>query len=309
MSQHLPPPSFEKKIVPFEELEEFVSKLPHPIVLTNGVFDILHRGHVTYLAQAASLGASLVVAVNSDESVRMLGKGPDRPINSENDRAAVLAALESTACVVIFKDKVPLEVVKKVRPDIYVKGGDYEISQLPEAEIVHSYGGKVVTVAFDYDRSTTKLLNKVRSVAFFTGVVNGCVQEALFGAAVKALSVVLAGDRFAFRNFTGDRIGQLDFSSGAAVDLAKTVKDFRFKNIASDHCHGRGCNLRIRFFNNRADCRTLLVFAVNFDNAVLFGQFTRNGLYSKYVAAVILFTRLDQLGNRRLFGINQVISQ
>ena len=154
MSQHLPPPSFEKKIVPFEELEEFVSKLPHPIVLTNGVFDILHRGHVTYLAQAASLGASLVVAVNSDESVRMLGKGPDRPINSENDRAAVLAALESTACVVIFKDKVPLEVVK---------GGDYEISQLPEAEIVHSYGGKVVTVAFDYDRSTTKLLNKVRS--------------------------------------------------------------------------------------------------------------------------------------------------
>ena len=90
---------------------------------------------MTYLAQAASLGASLVVAVNSDESVRMLGKGPDRPINSENDRAAVLAALESTACVVIFKDKVPLEV-----PDIYVKGGDYEISQLPEAEIVHSYG-------------------------------------------------------------------------------------------------------------------------------------------------------------------------
>lgn len=163
MSQHLPPPPFEKKIVSFEKLEEFVRKLPHPVVLTNGVFDILHRGHVTYLAQAASLGASLVVAVNSDESVRMLGKGPDRPINSENDRAAVLAALESTACVVIFKDKVPLEVVKKVRPDIYVKGGDYEISQLPEAEIVHFYGGKVVTVAFDYDRSTTKLLNKVRS--------------------------------------------------------------------------------------------------------------------------------------------------
>ena len=149
-----------------EELKLAVAaarKRGEKVVMTNGVFDILHRGHVTYLAQAASLGASLVVAVNSDESVRMLGKGPDRPINSENDRAAVLAALESTACVVIFKDKVPLEVVKKVRPDIYVKGGDYEISQLPEAEIVHSYGGKVVTVAFDYDRSTTKLLNKVRS--------------------------------------------------------------------------------------------------------------------------------------------------
>ena len=89
MSQHLPPP-LREKIVSFEKLEEFVRKLPHPVVLTNGVFDILHRGHVTYLAQAASLGASLVVAVNSDESVRMLGKGPDRPINSENDRALSL---------------------------------------------------------------------------------------------------------------------------------------------------------------------------------------------------------------------------
>lgn len=163
MSQHLPSPAFEKKVVPFEEIESFVEKLPHPIVLTNGVFDILHRGHVTYLAQAASLGKSLVVAVNSDESVRMLGKGPDRPINTEADRAAVLAALESVDVVVIFEDKVPLEVVKKVRPDIYVKGGDYEIAQLPEAEVVHSYGGKVVTVAFEFDRSTTKLLKKVRS--------------------------------------------------------------------------------------------------------------------------------------------------
>lgn len=163
MSQHLPTPAFEKKIVPFDRIEAFVRSLPKPVVMTNGVFDILHRGHVTYLAQAAALGASLVVAVNSDASVRMLGKGPDRPINSEEDRAAVLAALESVDGVVIFEDKVPLEVVKKVRPDIYVKGGDYEISQLPEAEIVHSYGGKVVTVAFEFDRSTTKLLKKVRS--------------------------------------------------------------------------------------------------------------------------------------------------
>lgn len=163
MSQHLPPPPFEKKIVSFEKLEEFVRKLPHPVVLTNGVFDILHRGHVTYLAQAASLGASLVVAVNSDESVRMLGKGPDRPINRKTTEPLCLAALESTGRVVIFKDQGSAGSRKKVRPDIYVKGGDYEISQLPEAEIVHSYGGKVVTVAFDYDRSTTKLLNKVRS--------------------------------------------------------------------------------------------------------------------------------------------------
>lgn len=164
MSQHLPPPPFEKKIVSFEKLEEFVRKLPHPVVLTNGVFDILHRGHVTYLAQAASLGASLVGRSQQRRiQCECSAKDPTARLIQENDRAAVLAALESTACVVIFKDKVPLEVVKKVRPDIYVKGGDYEISQLPEAEIVHSYGGKVVTVAFDYDRSTTKLLNKVRS--------------------------------------------------------------------------------------------------------------------------------------------------
>lgn len=162
MSIHLPAPDFEKKITPINELAEAVKKLPKPVVFTNGVFDILHRGHVTYLAQAASLGKSLVVAINSDSSVRMLGKGPDRPINNEQDRAAVIAALESVAMVTIFADKVPLKAVELVKPDIYVKGGDYEIEDLPEAKIVHSYGGKVVTVSFDYDRSTTKLLKKVR---------------------------------------------------------------------------------------------------------------------------------------------------
>ena len=150
MSQHLPPPAFEQKIVTTDQLESLHEQLPHPIVMTNGVFDILHRGHVTYLA------------VNSDASVRQLGKGPDRPINPEADRAAVLAALESVSNVVIFKDKVPLEIVRKLRPDIYVKGGDYRIEDLPEAKIVHSYGGKVVTAAFEFDRSTTKLLRKVR---------------------------------------------------------------------------------------------------------------------------------------------------
>ena len=162
MSQHLPPPAFEQKIVTTDQLESLHEQLPHPIVMTNGVFDILHRGHVTYLAQARALGASLVVAVNSDASVRQLGKGPDRPINPEADRAAVLAALESVSNVVIFKDKVPLEIVRKLRPDIYVKGGDYRIEDLPEAMIVHSYSGKVVTAAFEFDRSTTKLLRKVR---------------------------------------------------------------------------------------------------------------------------------------------------
>lgn len=162
MTTHLPSPSFEQKITSMEKLTEAVKKLPKPVVLTNGVFDILHRGHVTYLAQAKSLGSSLVVAVNSDKSVKMLGKGDDRPINTEEDRAAVLASLESVNLVVVFPDKVPLEVVRLVKPDIYVKGGDYKIQDLPEAEIVNSYGGKVVTIAFEHDRSTTKLLNKVR---------------------------------------------------------------------------------------------------------------------------------------------------
>lgn len=162
MSIHLPPPDFEKKITSMQDLAEVVQKLPKPIVFTNGVFDILHRGHVTYLAQAASLGKSLVVAINSDSSVRMLGKGPDRPINNEQDRAAVIAALGCVSLVTIFPDKVPLKAVELVKPDIYVKGGDYRIEDLPEAKIVHSYGGKVITVSFDHDRSTTKLLKKVR---------------------------------------------------------------------------------------------------------------------------------------------------
>lgn len=155
--------SFESKICSMERLEQRVALLPHPVVLTNGVFDILHRGHVTYLAQARALGASLVVAVNSNASVKQLGKGDDRPINDQADRAAVIAALESTSLVVIFSDKVPLEVVRKVRPDIYVKGGDYQIEHLPEAPIVQSYGGQVALIPFEFQRSTTSLLQKVRA--------------------------------------------------------------------------------------------------------------------------------------------------
>ena len=163
MSEHLPKPDFEKKIIPQERLQEAVAALARPIVMTNGVFDILHRGHVTYLAQAASLGASLVVAVNSDSSVRMLGKGDDRPINCEADRAAVLAALESVSLVTVFKEKVPLPTIAAVRPDIYVKGGDYEIKDLPEAALVATWGGSSKTIAFEFDRSTTKLLQKARA--------------------------------------------------------------------------------------------------------------------------------------------------
>ena len=158
MSTRLPMPTFEQKIVSFDQLADRAAQLPKPVVMTNGVFDILHRGHVTYLAQA-----SLIVAVNSDASVKMLGKGDDRPINTQNDRACVLAALESVSLVVVFENKVPLDVIEQARPDIYVKGGDYRVEDLPEAALVATWGGKTVTVTFEHQRSTTALLKKVRS--------------------------------------------------------------------------------------------------------------------------------------------------
>ncbi|WP_295478875.1 D-glycero-beta-D-manno-heptose 1-phosphate adenylyltransferase [Sutterella sp.] len=163
MSTRCPPPAFEHKIVPMEELARRAAELPKPVVFTNGVFDILHRGHVTYLAQARALGASLVVAVNSDASVRMLGKGDDRPINTEADRAAVLAALESVSLVVVFPEKVPLKPLELARPEIYVKGGDYRPEDLPEAKLAATWGGKCVTITFEHERSTTALLRKVRA--------------------------------------------------------------------------------------------------------------------------------------------------
>ena len=164
MSTRLPAPQFEQKIVTMDQLRERAQQLPHPIVLTNGVFDLLHRGHVTYLAQARSLGQSLIVAVNSDASVKMLGKGDDRPINHDENRAAVLAALQSVDLVVIFEDKVPLKAVQEARPDIYVKGGDYRIEDLPEAKLVAQWGGKTVTVSFEHQLSTTATLKKIQAV-------------------------------------------------------------------------------------------------------------------------------------------------
>jgi rfaE bifunctional protein nucleotidyltransferase chain/domain len=133
------------------------------MVFTNGVFDILHRGHASYLAQARELGASLVVGVNSDASVKMLGKGDDRPINTEADRQALLAALASVDVVALFTEQTPVQLIEKIRPDIYVKGGDYEIDTLPEARVVKTWGGKAVAIPFIYERSTTTLLGKIRS--------------------------------------------------------------------------------------------------------------------------------------------------
>lgn len=156
------PPPFERKVVDRGELAEAVARLARPLVLTNGVFDLLHRGHVTYLARARALGASLVVAVNSDASVRRLGKGDDRPINSEADRAAVLAALESITLVTVFDETVPLPVVEIVRPDVYVKGGDYDLAAVPEAQLARTWGARTVAIPFEFERSTSDLLRKVR---------------------------------------------------------------------------------------------------------------------------------------------------
>lgn len=158
----LPAPPFERKIARPEELGSRIAELARPIVFTNGVFDVLHRGHVTYLAQARSLGASLVVALNSDASVRSLGKGDDRPLNTATDRAALLAALECVTLVTIFDEPVPLKPLDLVRPDLYVKGGDYDMDQIPEAALVTTWGGRSVAVAFEHELSTTSFLARVR---------------------------------------------------------------------------------------------------------------------------------------------------
>ncbi len=154
--------SFEHKIVSRDQLAARAAGLARPVVLTNGVFDILHRGHVTYLSRARALGASLVVAVNADASVRALGKGADRPINGEADRAALLAALECVDLVTIFPETVPLPVLELVRPEIYVKGGDYDVDATPEARLARTWGARAVAIAFEHERSTTALLARVR---------------------------------------------------------------------------------------------------------------------------------------------------
>lgn len=144
------------------QLAARLAQLARPVVFTNGCFDILHRGHVAYLEEAAALGKSLVVGVNSDASVRRLEKGQDRPVNPLDDRLAVLAALGCVSLVTPFDDDTPLELVSRVRPDHLVKGGDWTPDRIVGSDVVKSYGGQVHSIPFRFDRSTTELLRRIR---------------------------------------------------------------------------------------------------------------------------------------------------
>ncbi len=157
------PPPFEAKICEPAQFASRCGKLARPLVFTNGVFDILHRGHVTYLAQARALGRCLVVALNSDASVRRLGKGLERPVNGLEDRLAVVAALESVALVTWFEEDTPIERILACRPEHLVKGGDWPAERIVGAAEALAWGGKVHSIPFRHDRSTSALLAKIRA--------------------------------------------------------------------------------------------------------------------------------------------------
>lgn len=159
---NFPPPDFERKIHDPARIAAVAQTLPRPLVFTNGVFDVLHRGHVTYLAQARAQGASLIVALNSDASTRRLGKGDDRPINPLQDRAAVIASLEAVGAVTWFDDDTPLALIRAVRPDVLVKGGDWAQDAIVGAADVRGWDGNVLSIPFLHQKSTTALLNMIR---------------------------------------------------------------------------------------------------------------------------------------------------
>lgn len=163
LSAALPPPAFLDKIASREAAAQRIARLPQPVVFTNGVFDVMHRGHVTYLAQARALGASLVVALNSDASARRLGKGPDRPLNNENDRAVMMAALESVDLVTWFDEDTPVELLRELRPAVYVKGGDYDMATLAETREMAAWGGRSLAIPFVDGYSTTALVRRIRA--------------------------------------------------------------------------------------------------------------------------------------------------
>ena len=158
----LPEPRYPAKIAQPGDALQRIAALLRPLVFTNGVFDILHRGHVTYLEQAKGLGTSLVVAVNSDASVRRLGKGDDRPLNALDDRMAVLAALACVDLVVPFDADTPRDLIIACAPDVLVKGGDYTSATTAGAAEVIARGGRFVAIPFRHDRSTTSLLRRIR---------------------------------------------------------------------------------------------------------------------------------------------------
>lgn len=157
---------FESKVMTVAQcaswLTEARRRVKGPVVFTNGVFDLLHRGHVTYLDEAAQLGETLIVGVNSDASARRLNKGPERPLNAEQDRAALLAALACVDAVVIFDEDTPYQLIDALRPDIIVKGGDYDMDKLPETTLVRTWGGTARAIPFEFQRSTTSLVSKIR---------------------------------------------------------------------------------------------------------------------------------------------------
>jgi rfaE bifunctional protein nucleotidyltransferase chain/domain len=155
-------PAFLDKLCPRAELPARLTRLPRPLVFTNGVFDLMHRGHAIYLAQARTLGASLLVALNTDASARRLGKGPERPLNKEQDRAILMAALGVVDLVTWFDEDTPLSLIAEIRPDILVKGGDYDMRKLPETALVESWGGRVLALPFVEGYSSTALVSKIR---------------------------------------------------------------------------------------------------------------------------------------------------
>lgn len=155
-------PDFLAKIVARADAPAAVAALAGPVVFTNGVFDVLHRGHVSYLAQARALGGSLVVALNTDASARRLGKGPERPLNNEMDRACVIAALASVSMVTWFDEDTPVELLAELRPQVYTKGGDYDMAALAETRLIEGWGGRALAIPFVSGYSTTRLVERIR---------------------------------------------------------------------------------------------------------------------------------------------------
>jgi rfaE bifunctional protein nucleotidyltransferase chain/domain len=156
------PESLLSKLIPVQEIGRHDWSAGRPLVFTNGVFDVLHRGHVVYLTCARALGATLLVGVNTDASARQRGKGPGRPCNGEEDRALVLAALQSVSYVTLFDETTPCELIRRCRPDVYVKGGDYDMEVLEETRLVRSWGGRSLAIPYVQGYSSSALLQRLR---------------------------------------------------------------------------------------------------------------------------------------------------